>query len=179
MSDTDFSAARSALVGALNVAGPILTALQQAETVFGVLANAEKHKRMLESEVSDYKVELEKTKTAVSKQQEKLKAVTAEIGIAEKDADTRIEAALQAEKAQLAAAKLSVAQDISALNTARAKAQAEADAAIVAAQAAMATITSDLAAKEAALQSDITALEKKLAALRANAAKFAAALTAE
>lgn len=179
MSNTDFSGARAALVGALNVAGPILAALQQADTVFGVLANAEKHSKALAAEVADYKAELDKVRTALGKQQDKLKAVNAEVGYAEKDADARIEAALQAEKAQLAAAKLAVAQDISALNTARAKAQADSDAAIVAAQAAHTAAVAEFAASEQRWAADIVALEKKLSALRANAAKFAAALTAE
>ena len=47
------------------------------------------------------------------------------------------------------------------------------------AQAASAEVVGALAAKEEALKADVAALEKKLAALRANAAKFAAALVAE
>lgn len=179
MSDTDFSGARAALTGVLDLAKPIMAALQNAEAVLGAIPEAEKHRRALAAEVADYKAELDKVRTALGKQQDKLKAVVAEVGVAERDADERIEAALKAEKTQLEAAKLSVAQDISALNTARAKAQADSEAAIVAAHAASAEVVGALAAKEKALEADVAALEKKLAALRANAAKFAAALTAE
>lgn len=179
MSDKDFAGARAALTGVLDLAKPIMAALQNAEAVLGAIPEAEKHRRALAAEVADYKAELDKLRTAVTKQQDKLKAVMAEVGVAERDADVRINEALTLEKSQLAAAKLSVAQDISALNTARAKSQAESEAAIVAAQAASAEAVGVLAAKEKALEADVAALEKKLAALRANAAKFAAALVAE
>lgn len=179
MSDKDFSGARAALTGVLDLAKPIMAALQNAEAVLGAIPEAEKHRRALAAEVADYKAELDKLRTAVTKQQDKLKAVMAEVGVAERDADVRINEALTLEKSQLAAAKLSVAQDISAMNTARAKVQAESEAAIVAAQAASAEAVGVLAAKEKALEADVAALEKKLAALRANAAKFAAALVAE
>ena len=178
MSNTDFSGARSALVGALSVAGPILTALQQADQVFGVLANAEKHKRVLEAEVADYKAELEKTKGAVTKLQEKLKAVTAEISVAEKEADARIEAALAAEKVQVQEAKVATAQAIATMTATRDKVQTEAATAMAASQAAHTEAMAAFNAKEASISVNITALEKKLEALRANAAKFAAALTA-
>ena len=91
---TDFSQARSALAGALSVAGPMLKALEQADTVFGVLTNAEKHKKLLETEVADYKAELEKLKATVVKQQQKLRDVMAEVLTAEADADGQIKAAV-------------------------------------------------------------------------------------
>ena len=72
MSSNDFAVARSGLSNALGVISPILTALQQADTIFGVLANAEKHKNLLETEVADYKDELNKAQEAIDKQQEKL-----------------------------------------------------------------------------------------------------------
>lgn len=176
MSDKDFAGARAALTGVLDLAKPIMAALQNAEAVLGAIPEAEKHRRALAAEVADYKAELDKLRTAVTKQQDKLKAVMAEVGVAERDADVRINEALTLEKSQLAAAKLSVAQDISALNTARAKAQAESEAAIVAAQAAHTAAVAEFAASEQRWAADIVALEKKLAALRASAVKFAASL---
>ena len=177
MSTTDFSNARGALAGALNVAGPILAALQQADTVFGVLANAEKHKKMLEAEVADYRAELDKTKDAVAKSQKKLKDVTAEIGIAESDADTRIKAAMAAEKQQTADLKAAAeAQRAGYAKTAADALQASQDT-IAKAQAASAAVVVELAEKEAVLNNSIAALEKKLDSLRASAQKFAAALT--
>lgn len=176
MSDKDFAGARAALTGVLDLAKPIMAALQNAEAVLGAIPEAEKHRRALAAEVADYKAELDKLRTAVTKQQDKLKAVMAEVGVAERDADVRINEALTLEKSQLAAAKLSVAQDISALNTARAKAQAESEAAIVAAQAAHTAAVAGFAASEQRWAADIVALEKKLATLRASAAKFAASL---
>ena len=106
----DYSQARGALANTLNVLGPVLTALQQADTVFGVLANAEKHKKVLEAEVADYKSELDKTKDAVAKQQKKLKEVTAEIVVAEADADAKIKAVMADEKLQIEATKAQAAE---------------------------------------------------------------------
>lgn len=179
MSTNDFSSARSALVGALNVAGPILAALQQADTVFGVLANAEKHKKLLESEVVDYKAELDKTKDAVLKQQKKLKDVTAEIAVAESDADVRIKAVLEAEKQQTAAAKEAATVERAKYAKLAAEALQASNDSIAKAQAASAAVVIELNAKEAGLNTSIAALEKKLDTLRASAQKFAAALTGE
>jgi len=175
----DYSQARSALSNTLNVLGPVLTALQQADTVFGVLANAEKHKRVLETEVADYKEELAKTKDAVAKQQKKLKDVTAEIGVAEADADEKIKATLADEKAQIAAAKAQTAEAKQQYAKQAAEAQATSSATIAAAQKASADAVAELSTKEAGLNASIAALEKKLDTLKASAAKFAAALTAE
>jgi chaperonin cofactor prefoldin len=175
----DFSQARSALAGALATAGPILVALQQADTVFGVLANAEKHKRALETEVADYKAELGMSKDAVAKAQKKLKDVTAEIAVAEADADARIKAVLEDEKVQVAAAKAGADTAKTEFSKAVSDAQAASSAAIVAAQKASADVVAELNAKEAGLNTSIAALEKKLDSLKASAAKFAAALTAE
>lgn len=178
MSNNDFSQARGALASTVAVLSPVLTALQQADTIFGVLANAEKHKKVLEAEVADYKAELEKTKKAVATQQQKLKDISAEIPVAEADADAKIKAALAEEKAQIAAAKKASAEAMKALADATAIAQ-QADATKLAqARAASEQVMAELSAKEAAMKDSIAALEKKLEALRANAQKFAAALTA-
>lgn len=176
---TDFSQARSALASALATAGPILSALQQADTVFGVLANAEKHKRMLETEVADHKSELESAKAAVAKSQKKLKDVTAEIAVAEADADARIKAVLAAEQQQVTAARNATALEQSKYAGMTAVALQASQDGIAKAQAASAAVVIELTAKEAALNNSIAALEKKLDALRASAQKFAAALTGE
>ena len=175
----EFAAARSGLSNALNVIGPMLTAMQQADAVFGVLANAEKHKRVLETEVADWKAELEKSKAAVAKAQQKLKDVTAEIGIAESDADVRIRAALEAEQKQTAAAKEAAVTDRAKYAKMAADALQDSNSNIAKAQAASAAVVIELAAKESDLSSSIAALEKKLATMRASAQKFAAALTGE
>ena len=179
MSSTDFSGARSALTGALGVAGPILTALQQAEQVFGVLANAEKHSKMLAKEVADHKAALADHQAAVAKAKEQVVAVLSEIGVAEKQADERITAALASEKEQVAAAKKAAAEAKRKLADETAAAQQAANSAVALARDASEKVLGELAAKEAALNTSIATLEKKLDTLRTNAQKFAAALTAE
>lgn len=179
MSTNDFSQARGALANTIGVLGPVLTALQHADTVFGVLANAEKHKKVLEAEVADYKSELEKTKKAVAMQQQKLKDISAEIPAAEADADAKIKAVLDEEKVQIAAAKSQAAEAKAVFAKQAAEAQKESADKIAAAKKASDEVVAELSAKEAGLNISITALEKKLDALRANAQKFAAALTAD
>ena len=174
---TDFSKARSGLAGAMDVLGPMLNAMQQADAVFGVLANAEKHKKLLETEVADYKAELDKTKDAVAKQQKKLKDVTAEIAVAETDADVRIKAAMDAEKQQTAAAKAAAEAERAKYAKTAAEALQDSNSTIAKAQAASAAVVIELAAKEEAMNTSIAALEKKLESLRASAQKFAASLT--
>jgi chromosome segregation ATPase len=179
MSTNDFSQARGALANTISVIGPVLTALQQADTVFGVLANAEKHKKVLEAEVADYKAELEKTKDALTKSQKKLKDISAEIPVAEADADAKIKAVLEDEKVQIAAAKAQAAEAKAVFAVQSSAAQKESADKIAAAKQASDAVVAELSAKEAGLNASITALEKKLDSLRASAQKFAAALTGE
>ena len=176
---TDFSQARAALASALATAGPIITALQQADTVFGVLANAEKHKKVLEAEVADYKAELDKTKKALGTQQQKLKDISAEIPVAEADADAKIKAVMADEKLQIEAAKAQAAEAKAVFAQQTAEAQKASADAIAAAQKKSSDVVAELTAKEAGLTASVAALEKKLDSLKSSAAKFAAALTAE
>ena len=179
MSNPDFSNARSALTGALNVAGPILVALQQAEQVFGVLQNAEKHSKALAMDVDSQKKELAALEDKIAATQKKAADVLAEVGIAEADADARIEAVVAAEKKAVSDAKKATAEKMTAGLAAADALIQEAMARASAAQEQADTKIAELRANEAELIASTTQLESKLDKLKAQAQKFAAALTGE
>ena len=179
MKDADISLARSALTEALNVAGPILTALQQAEQVFGVLQNTEKHRKALAAEVAALQKAIPDAKAAKESAEAHIAAVKAEVAVAEADADERINATITYEAARIAEAKRASAEAIAAAQANAQKIQAECDQATSEVVQVHSAAMAEMTAKEKELSDSIAALEKKLATLRANAAKFAAALTVE
>jgi hypothetical protein len=179
MSDTDFSAARSGLSNALSVIAPVLTALQQAEQVFGVLQNADKHSKALAKEVATQQQVLGSLKAQAVDADTAAKAILAGIPALEKEAEARTAAALAAEKKAVADAKKAATESI---GVAQAKAYAEiakVTTNLAEAQQAAEVRISTLIATELELGSVITALEAKLDKLKAQAQKFAAALTAD
>lgn len=176
MDTNDFERAKGALAQSLNVAGPILTALQQAGQVFDVLTNATVHKAALEREVTELS-------SAASEMRNKLKTLTAQIATAEaKAVEVEAEAARCVREAEaIVPARLAAIEDELSVKIAEAQAEAttrlqEIAAVLVQNSTEFDAATRDLAVKQAAAEAEYAAVEKKLAAIKASAQKFTASL---
>lgn len=176
MDTNEFERAKGALAQSLNVAGPILTALQQASTVFDVLTNATVHKAALEREVATLL-------DTVAAQKSKMQTLNAKIAAAEAKAeDVEADAARRVREAEDAVApRLLAIEDALSVKIAEAQAEAterlqEIVAVLVQNTTEFDAVTRDLAAKKAAAEDECATIEKKLSSLRASAQKFAAAL---
>jgi len=176
MNKQDIDKAAAALTGAIQYFSPMVIALNQADEVFAVLSNALKLKEVVEKEVGMARAELEALKTGVE---------TSRAAITENDA-AAAQAKTQAEN-DIANAKAQADAEVKAIKAAVAdrtkKAVADSEAKIAAAiaategaQAAHKQAMAAMATAEADLTLDVSALENKLAALREQAQKFAAAL---
>lgn len=175
----DVDGARAALSNVLNVAGPILTALQQADKVFGVILNADAHRASLQAEVADLTSKKEALNKSIKTAQASLETVTAKVSAAEAAAKVSVEEAEAAAKAEIAAAKRAAADATKKYADATAASLQEEAEKLSVARAENAKVTADMEARKLELQSSVAALEKKLDSLKASAAKFAAALTGE
>lgn len=185
MNKQDIDKAASALAGAINYFSPMVIALNQADEVFSSVSNALKLKESLardvealKSEIADYENEAKEYEAAVLKNRE----------LVEQAAAQAAHAKTQAEK-DIAAAKLHADEEVKSIKatvverTKKAVADAEAKVleaakATEAAQAAHTAAVAELSAKKADLEVSVAALDKKLAALKEQAQKFAAALVA-
>jgi chromosome segregation ATPase len=176
---SDYDIARSGLSNALNVIGQVFTALQQAEQVFSVVHNADKHGKALAKDVDTQKKELASLEEKIAVAQAHIVAVAAEIGVAEADASARIETVLAAEKKTVSDAKKAAADKVATALSAADSAIQDANTKASNAQAMFDIAAAGLLAKETELTANIAHLETKLTTLKAQAQKFAAALVGE
>lgn len=176
MDQHELSGVRSAANSALSQLNPIVAALQDANKVFDVLYNATVHRDALERDVAA----LQAAATDAQSRRASWDEMTA-LSM-QRAVDAEAEAKVRAEKA-LADANEALAGTHDALTLQIAAAQGEATDALQGiaqhVQTAQAQHDSDMLLMEAArlsAQAEFDVLDKKLAALRANAQKFAAAL---
>jgi hypothetical protein len=177
MDTNEFERAKSALNQSLQVAGPILAALQQASTVFDVMSNATVHKAALEGEVATLL-------DTVAAQTAKVKTLNAKIAAAEvKASDVEADAARRIREAEDAVApKVRAAEDALSIQISMAQVEAtsrlqEIAAAMTQANTEFDAFNRDLQARAIAAENACEVLEQKLTAMKASAQKFAAALS--
>jgi len=176
MNKQDIDKASAALTGAVNYFSPMVIALNQADEVFSVLGNAIKLKASIEKEVDTLQATLEPLKAEVESSRAAIKANDAAALGAKQQAEKDIAEAKAQADAEVKAIKAAVAD-----RTKKAVADSEAKIAQVNAAAQQAQDAYDkevavMAAGKASLQADVNALEAKLASLRDQAKKFAAAI---
>ena len=176
MDTNDFERAKGALANSLAVAGPILQALQDAQTVFDVMQNATVHRTALERDVADLTAQADQAKSRRTDWDDMTALSMQRATDAENEAVARIMAANDA-------AERSIADLHVALSSQIASAQAEATDTLQGiaqhVQGAKADHDAQLAAlalDKGTLQSQVDELSAKLDALKTNAARFAAAL---
>jgi hypothetical protein len=179
MDKNDINTANSNLNQAINFFSPMVVALNGAEQVFSVLANAVKHKELLTREVDalkktadDLKAQAEASALAITAND--AAAVEAKAVAAQAIADAQQQAATQVKEILD-----SVATDTKAAKAAFAALQAEIATKIEAAQKTYADEVAAMAVSKQELEASISALETKLDKLKEQAKKFAASLTAE
>lgn len=173
MDKQDIDKARAAATNALMIAKPIIEAMQGAETVFSVLANAEKHKAALVAEVATLQQNQQRALQELESLGAQVVAAKAEVAAVQDAAQAKVRA--MTEEAQSIVTSLNE-QRVAAEATAReqhalllagltstaAQAQTEHDA-----------YMGGLTAKRREAEDATAAIEKKLATLRAQAKKFA------
>lgn len=176
MDTNEFERAKGALAQSLNVAGPILTALQQASVVFDIMTNAQVHKVALEGEVSTLL-------DTVAAQTAKVKTLNAKMAAAEiKAADVETECARRIREAQdaiepaLRAAESELSYRLSTVQVEATARLQEIAAFTTQANTEFDAFCRDLQVRRDAAEAECLAVEKKLAAVRASAQRFAATL---
>jgi len=179
MNKSDIDTANSNLNQAINFFSPMVLALNGAEQVFSVLANAVRHKDVLMREVDglkkaaeDLKAQAEASALAITAND--AAAVEAKAVAAQAIADAQQQAATQVKEILD-----SVATDTKAAKSAFATLQAEIATKIEAAQKTYADEAAAMGVSKKELEASIGALEAKLDKLKEQAKKFAASLTAE
>jgi len=179
MDDRDFQQARSALNGALTVAGPILAALQQADKVFDTLANAEKYQQALQSSVKTLQAQVQGLREQQADLAAALAAAHAEVETAQTASKETLRA-LKADEAQaVAQAQAHVASQVLQASMQGNDAMQAMQTRVDALREETDTQISALVGNRAALEAEVGALEAKLATLTASARKFAAALAGD
>lgn len=176
MDKQDIDKARAAVTQTLMIAKPIIEAMQGAETVFSVLANAEKHKAALVAEVA-----------ALQQSQQRALKELESLGAQVDTAKAEVIAVQDAAQAKVRAMTDEAQNLVTSLNEQRVAAEAtarEQHALLLAgltrtagqAQAEHDTYMATLATQRQEAEAATLALEKKLATLRTQAKKFADAL---
>jgi len=176
MKNEDFERAKGALVQTLQVAGPILAALQQASTVFDFMTNATVHQKALTREVEDLKKQVDTASGRLQSLASQIGERETQLSLAEA---AHAAALLQIEEAAQRAkedAEAAVSDHVAAVQVeATAKLQQAAEY-VASSTAAGEDALQQLELRRTAAEAEVAALEKKLGALKANAARFAASL---
>jgi hypothetical protein len=174
MEKQDIDAARGALTNILATTGPILSALQGADSVFSVLLNADKHKVALLGEVADLKKQADTQRSVIDALEAAAVAAADRANAAEQDATRRIfEAKATLEETLKSFAEQAAAATGDIQQTAAAKQAAFLDE-VAQAQAAHDAQMADMFAQKKEVEGTVAALDKKLSTLRDQAKKFAA-----
>jgi chromosome segregation ATPase len=179
MDKNDINNATSNLNQAINFFSPMVVALNGAEQVFSVLANAVKHKELLVREVDalkksadDLKAQEEASALAITANDAAAVAAKAaalqEIADAQQQAQTQVKEILE-----------SVATSTKAAKEAFSTLQADIAAQTEAAQKAYADEIAAMSVSKQEMETTIKTLETKLDKLKEQAKKFAASLTIE
>jgi phenylalanyl-tRNA synthetase alpha subunit len=179
MNKQDIDKASATLTQAINFFSPMVVALNGADEVFSILANATAHKASLTREVEALKKSADDLKAQV---EASALAITANDAAAEEAKAAALQAiadAQQQAQTQVAEILASVATDTKAAKVAFAALQADIAAKIEANQKRHDSNVVQAQIREAELDASITQLEAKLEKAKAQAKKFADSFTVE
>jgi uncharacterized protein YeeX (DUF496 family) len=179
MNKNDVSKAASTLTQAINFFTPMVTALNGADEVFSILANATDHKNALTQEVEALKKTVEELQAQVEASKTAITANDAAAAQAKAAAEQSITDAQQKASAQIADILASVELDTAKARTAFAETQADIAGRIAAAQKTYDSNVVQAQIQEAELSTAIKQLEDKLEKAKAQAKKFAASFAVE
>jgi len=179
MDSSEIHNASVSLNGAVKFFTPMVTALNQAQEVFGVLQNAAKHKDVLVRDVEALKQNAEDLKAQVEASKAAITSNNAAAAEAKDLATKQVAEAQSYAAAQIKEIKATISEKTKGAVEALADKEAEVAEKIEALQKEFDAYAASKQAIKTDLEKSISALETKLDGLRAQAKKFAASLTAE
>lgn len=179
MNKNDVSKAAATLTQAISFFAPMVTALNGADEVFSVLANATDHKDALTKEVAALQKTVEDLKGEIATSKAAVVTSSAEATQAKAESVQAIADAQQQANAKIADILTAVEAESTKAQAAFAAAQADIAAKIEANQKRHDSNAVQAQIREAELNASITQMEAKLEKVKAQAKKFADSFTVE